>query len=85
VKLWGVVENGFHVIDERNMSPQEKVNCQLNSPATDKIHQSLKHEIYDQVVDMESTKELWDKLTTMFEGTMRIDKGHRCKMFEIVN
>jgi hypothetical protein len=29
VELWGVLENDFDALDEKNMSPQEKFNCQL--------------------------------------------------------
>jgi hypothetical protein len=74
VELWGVVENGYEPVDERNMSPVEKINCQLNSTALDKIRQSLKRDTYDQVVNIESAKELWEKLTILFEGTTAIQR-----------
>jgi hypothetical protein len=47
---------------------------QLNSTALDKIRQSLKRDTYDQVVNIESAKELWDKLTVLFEGTTTIQR-----------
>jgi hypothetical protein len=66
VELWGVLENDFDALDEKNMSHQEKFNCQLNFITTHKIHQCLNREVHDQVVKIESSKELWDKLTTLF-------------------
>jgi hypothetical protein len=53
-ELWGVVENGYEPVDERNMSLVENINCQLNSTTLDKILQSLKRDTYDQVVNIES-------------------------------
>jgi hypothetical protein len=56
------------------MSPVEKINSQLNSTALDKIRQNLKRDTYDQVDNIESAKELWDKLTILFEGTTTIQR-----------
>jgi hypothetical protein len=56
------------------MSPVEKINCQLNSTALQKIHQSLMRDTYDQVSNIESTKELWGKLSVLFEGTTAIQR-----------
>jgi hypothetical protein len=53
-----VVENGSEAIDERCMSPQDKINCELNS-STDKICQCLKQEIYDRAANIEPVKEVW--------------------------
>ena len=72
VELWGVVENGYEPVDEKNMSPVEKINFQLNSTALDKIRQTFKRDIYDQVVNIESAKQIWDKLSVLFEGTTTI-------------
>jgi hypothetical protein len=58
VELWGIVENGFTPVDEKHMTCKERIDCQLNSTGLDKIHQSLKREVYDQVSSIESAKEL---------------------------
>jgi hypothetical protein len=64
-----VVENGYEPVHERNMSPVDKINYQLNSTALDKICQNLKRDTYDKVVNIEFVKELWEKLSVLFEGT----------------
>jgi hypothetical protein len=74
VELWGVVENGFTPVDEKHMTPKERIDCQLNSTALDKIRQSLKREVYDQVSSIESAKELWEKLSIKFDGTSAMQK-----------
>jgi hypothetical protein len=74
VELWGIVEHGFTPVDEKCMTPKEQIECQLNSTTLDKIHQSLKHEVYDQVSSIESTKELWEKLSVKFDGTLAMQK-----------
>jgi hypothetical protein len=56
------------------MTPKERIDCQLNSTALDKIRQSLKHEVYDQVSSIESAKELWEKLSVKFKGTSAMQK-----------
>jgi hypothetical protein len=50
------------------MTPKERIDCQLNSTALDKIRQSLKPKVYDQVSSIESAKELWEKLSVKFDG-----------------
>jgi hypothetical protein len=74
VELWGVVENGFTPIDEKHLTPKERIDFQLNSTALDKIRQSLKREVYDQVSSIESAKELWEKLSVNFDGTSAMQK-----------
>jgi hypothetical protein len=74
VELWGVVENGFTPVDEKHMTPKERIDCQLNSTALDKIRQSLKRKVYDQVSSIESAKELWEKLSVKFDGTSAMQK-----------
>jgi hypothetical protein len=59
VELWGIIENGYTPVNEKYMIAKERIECQLNSTALDKIHQSLKREVYDQVSIIESAKELW--------------------------
>ena len=75
VELWGIVEHGFVAVDERNMSPQDKIDCQLNSTAIDKIRSCLRREVYDQVINIESAKDLWAKLALLHEGTTSIQKS----------
>jgi hypothetical protein len=74
VELWGIVENGFTPVDEKHMTPKERIDCQLNSTALDKIRQSLKREVYDQVSSIESARELWEKLSVKFDGTSAMQK-----------
>jgi hypothetical protein len=74
VELWGIVENGFMAMDENCKTPKEKIECQLNSTALEKICKSLKHETYDQVSSIEFAKDLWEKLSVMFDGTSAMQK-----------
>jgi hypothetical protein len=75
VELWDIVENSYTLSGEKYLTPVEKVECQLNSTALDKIRQSLKRGVYDQVASIESAKELWEKLSIMFEGTSAMQKS----------
>jgi hypothetical protein len=74
VELWGIVENGYTPIEEKHMTPKERIDCQLNSTTLEKIRQSLKREVYDQVSRIESAKELWEKLSVKFDGTSAMQK-----------
>jgi hypothetical protein len=31
VELWGIVKNGYTPVDEKHMTPKERIDCQLNS------------------------------------------------------
>jgi hypothetical protein len=57
----------------------EKINYQLKSTALEKIRHSLKRDTYDQVVNIESAKELWEKLHILFDGTTAIQR-QRCEV-----
>jgi hypothetical protein len=74
VELWGIVENRFTLVDEKCMTPKERIECLLNSTALDKILQSLKREVYYQVSSIESAKELWEKLSVKFDGMSAMQK-----------
>jgi hypothetical protein len=69
MELWGIIEDGFMPVDEKSMTPKERIECQLNSAALDKIHQSLKRKVYDQVSSIESAKFLWENLSVKFDVT----------------
>jgi hypothetical protein len=40
LELWGIVENGLMPVDEKSMTPKERIESQLNSTALDKIRQN---------------------------------------------
>jgi hypothetical protein len=74
VELWGIVKNVYTHVNEKYMTAKERIECQLNSTALDKIHQSSKREVYDQVSSIDSAKELWEKLLLKFDGTSAMQK-----------
>jgi hypothetical protein len=61
-------------VDENCMTPKEPIECQLKSTTLEKIRQSLKHETYDQDSSIEFAKDLWEKLSVMFDGTSAMQK-----------
>jgi hypothetical protein len=74
-EIWDVVVKGFKVIDSDNMSPREYYDRQLNATACEKIQSALHRALHNQVSDLESAKELWDRSIILQQGTSLIQRS----------
>ena len=75
VELWEVVKRGFEPEDPLALTPQERVDRQLNATAAHMIKKGLSPSIYDQVLLIKNAKELWERLAVMHEGTTSIQRS----------
>ncbi|KAK1627831.1 hypothetical protein QYE76_002146 [Lolium multiflorum] len=70
VELWEIIVDGYRKPhDPARLTSTEFYNRQLNASARDKIRSDINHKILDQVNDIDSTKELWDRIVVLQEGT----------------
>ena len=74
-ELWDVVVHGFNPNDPNNLTPREYYDRQLNATARDKIRSAVHRALHDQVSDLDSAKELWDRIVILQEGTSLIQKS----------
>ncbi|KAK1630727.1 hypothetical protein QYE76_005042 [Lolium multiflorum] len=70
VELWEIIVHGYREPqDPIRLTSTEFYNRQLNASARDKIRSGINRKLLDQVNDIESAKELWDRIVVLQEGT----------------
>ncbi|KAK1603368.1 hypothetical protein QYE76_018734 [Lolium multiflorum] len=70
VELWEIIVHGYREPqDPIRLTSTEFYNHQLNASARDKIRSGINRKLLDQVNDIESAKELWDRIVVLQEGT----------------
>ncbi|KAK1644850.1 hypothetical protein QYE76_062655 [Lolium multiflorum] len=70
VELWEIIVHGYREPhDPVRLTSTEFYNHQLNASARDKIRSGINRKLLDQVNDIDSAKELWDRIVVLQEGT----------------
>ncbi|KAK1667802.1 hypothetical protein QYE76_055961 [Lolium multiflorum] len=70
VELWEIIIDGYRKPqDPIWLTSTEFYNRQLNASARDKIRSGINRKLLDQVNDIDSAKELWDRIVVLQEGT----------------
>ncbi|KAK1648420.1 hypothetical protein QYE76_066225 [Lolium multiflorum] len=70
VELWELIVHGHREPqDPTRLTSTEFYNRQLNASARDKIRSGINRKLLDQVDDIVSAKELWDRIVVLQEGT----------------
>ncbi|KAK1664604.1 hypothetical protein QYE76_052763 [Lolium multiflorum] len=70
VELWEIIVHGYREPqDPVRLTSTEFYNRQLNASARDKIRSGINRKLLDQVNDIGSAKELWDRIVVLQEGT----------------
>ncbi|KAK1651544.1 hypothetical protein QYE76_069349 [Lolium multiflorum] len=70
VELWELIVHGHREPqDPTRLTSTEFYNRQLNASARDKIRSGINRKLLDQVDDIVSAKELWDRIIVLQEGT----------------
>ncbi|KAK1645576.1 hypothetical protein QYE76_063381, partial [Lolium multiflorum] len=70
VELWEIIVHGHREPqDPIRLTSTEFYNRQLNASARDKIRSGINRKLLDQVDDIVSAKELWDRIIVLQEGT----------------
>ncbi|KAK1617465.1 hypothetical protein QYE76_022982 [Lolium multiflorum] len=70
VELWELIVHGHREPqDPTRLTSTEFYNRQLNASARDKIRSGINRKLLDQVDDIVSAKELWDRIVVLQDGT----------------
>ncbi|KAK1618366.1 hypothetical protein QYE76_023883 [Lolium multiflorum] len=70
VELWEIILHGYREPqDPIRLTSTEFYNRQLNASTRDKIRSGINRKLLDQVNDISSAKELWDRIVVLQEGT----------------
>ena len=76
MELWEIVADGYMKPKHpTNLTSTEFYNRQLNASACDKIRSGIHRKLLEQVNDIDSAKELWDRIVVLQEGTNLIQKS----------
>ncbi|KAK1693450.1 hypothetical protein QYE76_010147 [Lolium multiflorum] len=76
VELWEIIVDGYRKPqDPVRLTSTEFYNRQLNASARDKIRSGINRKLLDQVNDIDSAKELWDRIVVLQEGTNLIQSA----------
>ena len=68
--------NGYNPVNPNNLTGREFYDRQLNATAHDKIRSAVHRALHDQVSNLESAKELWERIVVLEEGTNLIQKAN---------
>ncbi|KAK1668442.1 hypothetical protein QYE76_056601 [Lolium multiflorum] len=76
VEMWEIIVDGYRKPqDPIRLTSTEFYNRQLDASACDKIRSGVNRKLLDQVNDIDSAKELWDRIVVLQEGTNLIQKA----------
>src|SRR4051812_28055914 len=76
VDLWEIIVDGLKNPHEpNNLCPRDFYDTHLNASARDRIRSAIHRKLLDQVNDIESAKELWDRIEVLQEGNNLIQKS----------
>ncbi|KAK1686199.1 hypothetical protein QYE76_047047 [Lolium multiflorum] len=76
VEMWKIIVNGYWKPKDPNMLASTGFyKRQLNASACEKIRSGINRKLLDQVNDIDSAKELWDRIVVLQEGTNLVQKS----------
>ena len=67
-KIWRIVEDGYVILDEKNLSAQDEENKLLNDQAVNVLFSALVVSEFNQVKNLKIANEIWNKLMEIHES-----------------
>jgi hypothetical protein len=67
-----VTKEGYIILDEKNLTPNDRINKQCNTAALDTIYRAIDDKVFEQIKDLEKANELWIRLEETYEGTSMV-------------
>jgi hypothetical protein len=61
-KVWDVTKEGYIILDEENLTPNDRINIQCNTTALDTIYHAIDDKVFEQIKDLEKENDLWIRL-----------------------
>ena len=68
-KIWRIVEDGYVILDEKNLKAQDEENELLNDQAVNVLFSALDVSEFNRVKNLKVANEIWKKLIEIHEGT----------------
>ena len=74
-KLWRIVNDGYVILDEKNLTAQYEENEVLNDQAVNVLFSALDVSEFNRVKNLTNANEIWKKLMEIHEGTSSVKEA----------
>eukprot|EP00253_Pinus_taeda_P014149 PITA_14149 len=74
-EVWGIVEGGYKFPSATPTDPTKKKKYELNAKAVTVLLSSLTQSEFMKIMHFKSTKEIWDKIVTSYEGDDQVKRA----------
>ncbi|XP_072146542.1 uncharacterized protein [Setaria viridis] len=74
-KVWKIVNEGFVILDDKNMSEADEANELLNDQAMNVLYGALDVNKFNRVKNLSTAYEVWNKLMEIHEGTSTVKEA----------
>ena len=71
-KLWRVINDGYVILDVKNLTPVDEENDLLNAQGVNVLFSALDVSEFNRVKNLKVAKEMWKKLMKIHEGTSSV-------------
>ena len=74
-KLWRVVNDGYVILDAKNLTPVDEKNKVLNDQGVNVLFSALDVSEFNRVKSLTNANEIWKKLMEIYEGTSSVKEA----------
>jgi len=74
-KIWTIVNDGYVILDEKNLTAQDEENGLLNNQAVNVLFSALDVSEFNRVKNPKFSNEIWKKLMEIHEGTSSVKEA----------
>jgi hypothetical protein len=64
----------YIILDEKNLTPNDRINQQCNTATLDTIYRAIDDKVFEQIKDLEKANELCIRLEETYEGTSTVKR-----------
>jgi hypothetical protein len=74
-KIWIILNDGFVILDYKNLTPCHDENKLLNDQAMNVLYSALDVSEFNQVKNLKTANEIWKKLMEVHKGTSTVKEA----------
>ena len=77
-KFWKIVDEGYTIVDPKNLTKAEEANEHLNDQAVNVLCSALNINEFNRVKGIETAHGIWERLMEIHEGTTIVKEHSVC-------
>ena len=74
-KIWRIVNDGYVILDEKNLTAQDEENQLHNDQAVNVLFSALDVSEFNRVKSLTNANEIWKKIMEIYEGTSTVKEA----------